>query len=101
LGLAADAPATITLLHTACSLSLTAYSTLSGTTATIRVRTASSPAGPFGDNALNCTGSTAAFMTCTGGPVSIPADTFVSLSWSTSPAGTAAPSGIYTYATCN
>jgi hypothetical protein len=35
-------------------------------------------------------------MSCSGNPLSIAADTFVSLSW---PLGNVA--GVYTYATCN
>jgi hypothetical protein len=92
-----DIPATLTLFHKACSLSLAVYSTVSP--ATLTVRAGPSPVGPFSDTALSCTASIAnAFMSCSGNPLSILADTFVSLSW---PLGNAAPNGVYTYATCN
>jgi hypothetical protein len=38
-----------------------------------------------------------AFMSCTGGPLSVTANTFISLSWPS----TAASTGVYTSATCN
>jgi hypothetical protein len=64
------------------------------------VRTASSPAGTFSNTTLSCSGSANSFLTCSGNPVSIPANTFVDIGWNGAGNG-AASGGVFTYAICH
>ena len=93
----ADAPGTVTFFHNACSLSLSAYSTVNIATP-MTVRVSNNPTSGFADTSLSCSLSSGApaMMSCTGGPVSIPANSFVTLSWPS----VAGSTGVYTYAVC-
>jgi len=95
LGTITDAPSILTLFHNSCSMSVTAYTTITGVSLT--VRSGSSPT-TLNNTALTCSTVAAnALMSCVGGPIAIPANSFVDFAYT----GGAAPTGVYTYVICN